>query len=870
MDSAGGPSRQRNRKSGGDLDKDVTGTAEPRRERVKKSEDGWKSLDQPDSSTPSRFRPKRRRVSDDKRQRIEISCDRCKRRKIRCVRIKGTYESCEACSTRKVTCETTLPRKQKLYMSAESLDVKHSTAMAILKALYPDKPLNTLESITQLAKDLGVTIPSHNGNDIAQASTSTAAIWALGPVHQSQDSALPVMSSTPASSSSTMEDPGKVYKIPEGRLLPAPLGGFHYVGPASSIYFAITVRQLVAKTDLIRMAISDADLLERMIKAAEFTAFSVSQALEARIAGHPSTNATNDEGGLSVNDLEGSSYQAVHSAIPEQARTDNATTRSMLRHGRWRGLLPTRIMADRLVQAFFDRVHPNCPVFHRASFHSNYETIWLNDFDSPDSLDPGWICALMMTLVLGALALESEDFIGASDIQQRYLTVVLRDGLPKLSVTASVANVQAIMLLALYQHNAGERNGAWMLIGQAARTAVALGMHRDGDTSNFTSVERNIRRIVWWTLYIFEQNLSFTLGRPSATDIFDRTVRLPDDHVIDGRDMPPGYFGHLARLAELSIRVKRFAAFLSVQYDKPDALACHTEDAEEIGNDLDIWRYSLPQHLFPQAYFADERHRRAVLLLHVHYDYIRSILGRAFLLARVNHEIEHESTPYTPLDRSILQQADKALKFAKSSIDNIQFLAAHRLLEGQVWLDLFYVHHATFMLALPYLSRSGALAPQYQADRRAVSNMLLNCQRVHVAPTYRILLNIAMQLAYIVGMGPEDHPPATPPNASEEQGIHQAETHDCHEVDNIPAVPAHSAAQPLMAWDQLFGPLPSRQSSPQGLFADLYNYGLNGGSISEAPWDFFHLGDLTGDGQPVLNVPSSTFGAPAPAYDSAQ
>ncbi|WVF72858.1 hypothetical protein IAT40_007676 [Kwoniella sp. CBS 6097] len=86
-----------------------------------------------------------------------------------------------------------------------------------------------------------------------------------------------------------------------------------------------------------------------------------------------------------------------------------------------------------------------------------------------------------------------------------------------------------------------------------------------------------------------------------------------------------------------------------------------------------------------------------------------------------------------------------------------------------------------------------------------------------------------MQLVYIVGMGPKDASQILSGHVENSGG--QVRGHDHFEADDR-AEPSRSNAagpanntnlQPLFAWDQLFSPLPSRQSSPQSVFAGLYN-----------------------------------------------
>ncbi|WWC89917.1 uncharacterized protein L201_004846 [Kwoniella dendrophila CBS 6074] len=811
---------------------------------------------------------KSRRVPYEARQRVEISCDRCKKRKIRCKRSKGPENPCDGCIKHDLHCESTLPRKERSYIRSDlssslSTDSDESLSLAIIRYLAPEAKLNSKEDLVKFAYDLGVDILS-NASPASSSRISKSVNLPQKTVNTHS------VQYTPTSPINESQRRDSREKIPEGRLLPAPAGGYHYVGPASSIYFAITVRHLVSKTNRIWMAATEGNIFERMIKAAEFTSFGVSKALEARIEGHPATNAANDEG-------EANPAEPLSSSLEDDPLNNirNATSPlNYLRHGHWKSLLPNRQTADNLVQAFFDRVHPNYTLFHRGTFYTLYEVLWSLDDHRIKTIDAGWVCALMMVFVLGALALEGSEFIGSTnEIQQRYLTIVLRDGLPRLAMTASLFNVQTLMLLALYQHNAGERNGAWMLIGQAARMAIALGMHRDGDTGNFDPIERNTRRMVWWILYNFEQNMSFVLGRPSATDIIDRTVRLPDENVMDGYDLPPNYLSPTGSLSELSVGVKRFVASISVDYDKMDLLEGRYTRAQELFQQLDQWFMKLPQHLHPQSHFPTPKHRRAVLLLHIHYHYIRSILGRPFLLGIISHAIENQSS-IEILDSppsTVNQLAEMSIESARSSIGYLGDLASSNLLEGQVWLDLFYVHHATFILGLPLLSCPLHDAHKFIKDKLAVRDLLGICQNMLIAPTYRILLNIAMQFAYVVDWGPLDLQGSLPEgintNANTTSQSQGTSINDMVLTDNTsntrtqigvgdlqPPLQQQTHQHPQISWDQFFGPLPSRQSSPQDLSTDLYNYGLD--TDHEVPWDFFNLSALVSH-DPTIEVQQS-------------
>lgn len=648
--------------------------------------------------------------------------------------------------------------------------------------MYPDRNIESAEGAESLAKELGV-----QTTDSPQASA-----LADIPFHNR----------------------GSGLSIPEGRLMPGPHGGHLYIGPASSFQFANSVRSLVKKCNLDTLSSFDEAGLRRFLQAADFVAFNTAGSLAARVRGHPITSAHDEL------DEHGQASPVLPLALGWSPANLSTPRSALFRSDQLVDSLPPRDVCDHLLRAFFDHVHPHFAIFHRGSFQVLYESVW-NRGDRTAEHDPGWVCALLMTLVLGAQAIETDtsDTGLSSTLQIKYLSFVLKDGLGRMVINASLTNVQALMLLGLYHHNAGERNAAWMLIGQAARMGIALGMQRDGEHGNFDPIERNVRRMVWWQLHMFEQTLSFTLGRPTCTDLPDVTVSLPDESVMDQGDFPHEYLAHAVALTELSIRIKRFVAAIS-NFEDTRRIAHVTAQADDLHRSLLRWYQALPEHLDPEYLYPTARLRRMLLSLHINYHYLLSVLGRPFLLARANQLVLSRTQAVFPLDPRVDALALMSRDGARGTLDLLRRLAEQDLLEPRVWLDFFYVHHATFVIGLYYLTRP-IIAPEDQENRRAVSDMLIRAQRMNLAPTYRILCNIATQFAFIVDLAPDEEAALGPSSQVSDQRS---------------APPPHPGGQASL--EELFSILPAPPGNVD-TFADLYAFGMDDTSI---PMDFFNLG----------------------------
>ncbi|GMK59230.1 hypothetical protein CspeluHIS016_0702450 [Cutaneotrichosporon spelunceum] len=624
-------------------------------------------------------RKAKRRVPEDKRRRVEVSCDRCKLRKTKCIR-EASEATCKECSKAAHTCVSSLPRKRRIYATEEQLTGRFRALDAIVRHLYASRNLESDEAIEALAAELGAG-HADVGSAIGDA-----------PVNQRLAN----------------------LTVPEGRLMPAAAGPM-YLGAASTFIFASQAKELVKKSHLDNLALFDEAGLRRFLQAADFAPYGASR------SGAGSRDA--DDAGIQ--------------------------SRSIFRSKAMAATLPLREVCDGLVRGFFAHVHPSLSIFHIASFQEQYQAIWAS---KEHELDPGWSCSLYMVLVFGAQALESER--GSTPLtpteQARYLTVAIGH-LDSLITTASLASVQALMLVSLYHYNTGERSTAWTFIGQAARVAVSLGMHRDGEDGNFDVVERNLRRLVWWQLFIFEQTLSLDLGRPgTGTDLVDVTVALPDPSIIDQGDYPPDYLKHAVALADLSIKIKRFVAATSMGYEDTRKLAHSTMQAEDLHRLLLRWESHLGDLLDAECPFATARLRRMHLLLHVQYQHLTSVLGRPFVLARAHHLALSRTQAVHPLDQRLEALATTARDAARLTLDYLRRMAESDMLEPQVWLDFSYAHHATFILGLH--SKFGV---KDQEDRRAVSDIVNRAQRLILSPTYRLLMQLTTQYAYIVGLAPD-------------------------------------------------------------------------------------------------------------------
>jgi proline utilization trans-activator len=636
-----------------------------------------------------------------------------------------------------------MPRKQRIHGSVEMLSLRYRALDALVKGLFPDQSTEDTDTLFRIADAHNIPMPS------SDEQSPVVEVLKQSPSENSP----PTVPSLPASQEPTMPSPphrgnpftGRSARVVEEKLIPNHHGISHYVGPSSSFGFAMELRALVAQRDAGRDS-RGSDRRHSTLQS-EFSRLQMSKALEPQAA---------ERGSETVDDV---AVPAVEESMPRNRR--QRPGRQQLSSGSVTpspnrpiaSLLPEKEVADALVEEFFDKVHPNYLLFHCGTFHVRYEELWNPEMSQQNKVEPGWICCVFMVFVFGAQALEQHDADQASNLQRRYFTLV-QSKLHQLINTTSLTNIQALLLLQLYQHNSCQRNAAWMLLGCASRMACALGMHRQGAVGTFDPIERQVRRRVWWTMYQFEQDLCMVLGRPSAIEDLEVDIGLPNEKFLDGTEgIPSSYLDHSVRLTRIAKLVKRTMyatpSQMSPPADLPEPILASSLLAK-----LDSWYHELPPPLQLQCTSVGPKQRRAILLLHIHYHHIASLITRSYLLRKVKLKLGMQlgqGSEHPELSEAELALSHTCGNSAREAMTLFHELALNGLLEGVAWLDVYYAYHGVLVLSMDFIYRPIDEDSTEDLARKAVVRDVLNVtQNVKLCRTLHVLAKVAAQFANTV------------------------------------------------------------------------------------------------------------------------
>ena len=671
-------------------------------------------------------------------------------------------EPCQSCLEVGVSCESTLPRKTRIYGSVETLSLRYRVLDALIKGLYPYKDTNNIDTLYAIAEAHDITLPTFNDQTVAEEVFNQPPVKSENSPPQSGTSVRsPSIASKESDPHASSETPGPVV---EEKLVPLPHGPSHYIGPSSSFGFVLTVRNMVAEFNAALRNIHPDD--ERSKLSSDFAGSNWSKALE------PIVKDESDESSEEHVSVAGESVSSSgrtpgrgFSRPPLFAgSTSGSTLTSRSRKATLLSLLPSKDVTDTFVSAYFEHVHPNYLLFHRNTFQGRYESMFALPSLLVRDVEPGWICCIFMILVFGAQALEDRDKKQSVQIQRHYLDLV-QARLHQLINATTLVNVQALLLLQLYQHNCTERNSAFMLLGCASRMAMALGMHREGTSGGFDDMEREVRKRVWWTAYMFEQTQCAILGRPCAIDDSEVNVTFPNETMLDGGEsVPPCYIEYSVRLTKLlsDIRRKIYASPHGPgQGDYPKVSI-----AIQFLLDLDSWNHSLPPALRLECLSLHPKHRRAVILLHIQFHHTQALVSRPFILHKVSVQLARKLGRHVrsqDLEKEELTLSHACGIYSKKATNLLHQLMTDGIFDGIAWLDAYYIYHSVFILSLDFLARpwDDQETPEDASRKKAVRDVMDALQNIKLCPTFSILTQVSLQLAKIVGIfdtrNPQNH-----------------------------------------------------------------------------------------------------------------
>lgn len=169
------------------------------------------------------------------------------------------------------------------------------------------------------------------------------------------------------------------------------------------------------------------------------------------------------------------------------------------------------------VDAYFRLYHCSYPIVHEATFRAQFMEI------IPQSSGNAWHVLLFVISALGVFTSATQptdiDFALFDAAKERLSIDVLETG--------NIVLVQALTLISNYLQKRNKPNSGYNYMGLARRVAMGIGLHKEFPTWDATLLTLEMRRRVWYGLYIFDIGAIITFSRPLDFPEQGVDVQLP-------------------------------------------------------------------------------------------------------------------------------------------------------------------------------------------------------------------------------------------------------------------------------------------------------------------------------------------------------
>ncbi|KAG1892702.1 fungal-specific transcription factor domain-containing protein [Suillus subluteus] len=322
---------------------------------------------------------------------------------------------------------------------------------------------------------------------------------------------------------------------------------------------------------------------------------------------------------------------------------------------------PDEDLCDKLVETYFERLHFLMPILDKPSFMPRYKQLMAkrDDIDFIQA-EASFISVVFAVFACAAhlvndprLTCENPDDGGTGMIY--YERALILHYISHASI--QVSHVQCFILMSSFLCSVNCLPQAWLLVGQAVRTAQDLGLHRSPRRLAISTTDKETRRKIWWSVYCLDRMLALALGRPLGIEDSDCDVEIPvavdDENLADyfaGVNFPQKYPSlmtgaiALTTLYQIAGRVLRQVYAIDNCKDVLDQeRRIELQRAvEELDDELNKWCDDLPATFRNEA--VTDKHVSMGAVLCSHYYSVLTTLHRNFLPIKRDQAVLPKST----------------------------------------------------------------------------------------------------------------------------------------------------------------------------------------------------------------------------------
>lgn len=183
----------------------------------------------------------------------------------------------------------------------------------------------------------------------------------------------------------------------------------------------------------------------------------------------------------------------------------------------WDSLDLGAIDLDAAINGYFSLYHNSYPLVEEHTFRAQYAQV------IPRPSGRSWHALAFMVTAIGHFTTAK-----SSDDTDRRLFMAAKSNISIESLEiGNITLVQTLTLMSNYLQKRNKPNSGYNYLGLALHMALGLGLHKEFDHWDISPLNMEIRRRVWWSMFVFNIGAAVTFGRPLAWPNKNVEVHLP-------------------------------------------------------------------------------------------------------------------------------------------------------------------------------------------------------------------------------------------------------------------------------------------------------------------------------------------------------
>ncbi|KAK6823328.1 hypothetical protein RU639_005964 [Aspergillus parasiticus] len=342
------------------------------------------------------------------------------------------------------------------------------------------------------------------------------------------------------------------------------------------------------------------------------------------------------------------------------------------------------------VDAYFSLYHCSYPIIHEATFRAQFMEV------IPRPTSNTWQVLLYVVAALGAFTAA----VTPTDVDLALFKAAKARLTIDVLETGSLILVQALTLSSNYLQKRNKPNSGYNYLGLARRTAMGIGLHKEFPTSKASPLAMEMRRRVWYCLYIFDVGAIITFSRPLEFPEQGIETRLPlnihESGITASTQAAPSpvtettVYTHLRAQAMFHLKTNLiYTKITSTSF--PSAAELIELDDRLIGD----WLASLPS-FFNEGAIQAPKFALCHSILRWRYRNLRILMYRPFLVGKWMLNSDQGPDGLREKDDTHVELAiQRCFDAARESVELISsFWAQHQKTTMACWYGVYFLFQA--------------------------------------------------------------------------------------------------------------------------------------------------------------------------------